>query len=356
MKHYFTLIVAFTLVTASAFVIAAQTTVTITQSNDSTTITDGNSISCNAGGPHADNAYLRVFDLPAFGIENGLDVTNIQVGIDEAASVGGAGQPIEVNLYTKAPASALTYANLTPIGSANFTINDTALTLFDMPVTGTVTTGLDLVVEVFTPNGQTDGHVLFIGSNAAGQTDASYVAAAACGFAEPVTTATVGFPDMHIVMSVTGNTLVPGTEPNPNPVVIDPAAFAVPNLGEVMISTSSPQPVYESAGGGVVRVNTNELWLPRDADGNGSDTYIVTEIAVVNEETWLALFVGSDTWVWVPFDSVTPMRFIGEVQAVVEVNDSSNGDADAGSTARADVGAIRSVSSTAENSFSTNTQ
>ena len=353
MKHYFTLIVAFTLVTASAFVIAAQTTVTITQSNDSTTITDGNSISCNAGGPHADNAYLRVFDLPAFGIENGLDVTNIQVGIDEAASVGGAGQPIEVNLYTKAPASALTYANLTLIGSASFTINDTALTLFDMPVTGTVATGSDLVVEVFTPNGQTDGHVFFIGSNAAGQTDASYIAAAACGFPEPVTTATIGFPDMHTVMSVTGNTLAPGTEPNPNPVVIDPAAFTVPNLGEVMISTSAPQPVYESAGGGgVLRVNTNELWLPRDADGNGFDTYVVTEMTVVDGETWLALFVGSDTWVWVPFDGVTPMRFIGEVTVAVEPDNNQSGDD--GTTARASVGAIRSVSSTTGNSFSTN--
>ena len=55
-----------------------------------------------------------------------------------------------------------------------------------------------LVVEVFTPNGQTAGNSFFIGSNALGQTAPSYLAAADCGVTEPTDTAAIGFPGMHI--------------------------------------------------------------------------------------------------------------------------------------------------------------
>ena len=67
------------------------------------------------------------------------------------------------------------------------------------------------MVEVFTPNGQAAGNFFFIGSNAAGQTGPSYLAAQTCGINEPATTATIGYPGMHIVMNVTGTT---GAEPN----------------------------------------------------------------------------------------------------------------------------------------------
>ena len=44
--------------------------VTITHSL-SQAITAGNSVSCNAGGLHTDNSYMRVFDLATFGLPNG---------------------------------------------------------------------------------------------------------------------------------------------------------------------------------------------------------------------------------------------------------------------------------------------
>ena len=62
------------------------------------------------------------------------------------------------------------------------------------------------MVEVYTPDGQGSGNFFFIGSNSASQTGSSYLASAACGAPEPTTTAALGFPNMHIVMNVTGTT------------------------------------------------------------------------------------------------------------------------------------------------------
>ena len=100
-----------------------------------------------------------------------------------------------------------------------------------MPVAGTAPAGSVLVVEVFTPNGQTTNNSFFIGSNAAGQTGPSYIAAADCTIPEPATTASIGFPNMHIVMNVTGDaqTLAPCTIPS-----------AIPWLSEAPTSGSTP--------------------------------------------------------------------------------------------------------------------
>ena len=87
---------------------------------------------------------------------------------------------------------------------------DQNLTLFTVPVTGAAPAGSVLVVEVFTPEGQTAGNSFFIGSNPDGETGPSYLAAADCGVTEPTPTAAIGFPDMHIVMNVTGDTEATG--------------------------------------------------------------------------------------------------------------------------------------------------
>jgi hypothetical protein len=60
-------------------------------------------------------------------------------------------------------------------------------------------------VDVFTPDGQVEGNSFFIGSNAGGQNDPSYIAAADCGLTNPGDLAGIGFPNMHIVMVVNGD-------------------------------------------------------------------------------------------------------------------------------------------------------
>src|ERR1041384_1613203 len=210
---------------------------TITEST-SQAITPLNSVSCNDGFGHTDNSYWRAFTLPSFGISAAFDIQSVDIGVEVATS-GGAGapggsgqsgfskssgdgvkspsggsQPITIRLYTSSMSFPTGYpGSLTLIGSVNTTVADQSGTVINIPVTGTAPAGSQLVVEVFTPNGQQAGNLFFIGSNASAETGPSYLSAADCGVTTPTTTAALGFPTMHIVMNVNGCEQVAGTGP-----------------------------------------------------------------------------------------------------------------------------------------------
>ena len=196
--------------TAQAPTGAACGTITITQSSTQT-ITAANSVSCNSGPPnflHTDNSYFRAFDLAALGAPDGLDVCEVQVGVEQATSTSGT-QPVTVNLYTSDPLFPSGYpGSLTSIGTATAAVADVAAgagTVISVPVTGSAPAGSQLVVEVFTPDGSTDGNSFFIGSNADAETGPSYLMATECGIETPTTTTDIGFEGMHIVLNAIGN-------------------------------------------------------------------------------------------------------------------------------------------------------
>ncbi len=167
-------------------------------------IVQANSVSCNGGDPdffHAENSYYRTFLLSNFGITSAFDITRVEIGIEQATGFGGS-QPASVNLYTVSGAFQL--ANLTQIGSANITVVDQNQTVLAVPITATAPAGSTLAVEFLTPDGQAAQHALFIGSNTDAETAPSYLRAPTCDINEPTATANIGFPDMHIVMNVTG--------------------------------------------------------------------------------------------------------------------------------------------------------
>ena len=182
------------------------TPVSFTQSSDTATIIENNSVSCNASGSHTDNSYLRRFDLDgAHGLTNLLNVSEVSIGIESAVSGTGVDQPIEIRLHSIPNGALMEWANLTQVGLESIVLANTAFSVQTFAVNGTVNPlTSDLVVEVFTPNGQTDGHSFFIGSNNLGQSAPSYIATADCGVLEPTPTGDIGFPDMHIVMVVHG--------------------------------------------------------------------------------------------------------------------------------------------------------
>jgi hypothetical protein len=193
---------------------AIEGTATITQSTNAATVVAG-SVSCNngaAGGfEHADNDYARSFDLSAFPALNqpSFAVQSVTIGIETANDGGGTGQPVTLRL---AEGDGNPAAELPPGGTLlstdNLNILDQTLSLQVLnvaaPPTLTVATD-DLVVDIFTPNGQTPNHVFFIGSNALGQSGPSFIASAPCGLANFADLATIGFANMHIVMSVSGD-------------------------------------------------------------------------------------------------------------------------------------------------------
>ncbi len=188
---------------------------TITQSTNPTTVAAG-SVSCNATGLHTDNSYYRAFTLSTFNPP--LDQTQFKLegvtfGIETANASGvGTTQPVTINIFN-ASVNPPTLATLGPVlSTVTVNVPDQANSLFtvDLPTQPvfTVASGI-LVVEIFTPNGQVAGHSFFIGSNALGQTGPSFIRAAPCGLADIGNLAGIGFPNMHLVMSLRGNSQAP---------------------------------------------------------------------------------------------------------------------------------------------------
>ncbi len=187
----------------------------ITQSG-SLAVTAANSVSCNGGTPdffHTDNSYMRRFDLDGFFSATGtVTIASVDIGIEQATSVGGT-QPITVNLYSIPNASPLTFANLgAPIASASISVTDQATTLLNVPIAAALDgVANDLVMEVFSPNGQADSNTFFIGSNVTPSINpalaSSFIAAVDCGINEPTATSSIGFANMNIVMVVNATSL-----------------------------------------------------------------------------------------------------------------------------------------------------
>lgn len=183
--------------------------ITITQSEDPDSIVRLNSVVCNEnlGGDginHKDNHYIRVFTLGNFGITSDFTIESIAFGIETADSPSGT-QPIELRFSTLS--GSLSFDNMTRIGTYSVAVENAELvvksTSLDPPLE--VPAGEELVVEVFTPDGTAQDNLFIIGSNAAGQLAPSYIAAPDCTFPEPTPSADIGFPGMHVVMSLTGN-------------------------------------------------------------------------------------------------------------------------------------------------------
>ena len=83
----------------------------------------------------------------------------------------------------------------------------------------------------------------------------------------------------------------------------------VPNKGEIMITSEMSQFGYGSPAGEPARTASGAgVWLPNDIDGNGFDTYVVTGQTEVDGEVWLSIFIGNETWVWVPQSTVIVLR------------------------------------------------
>ncbi|MFC7021572.1 S8 family serine peptidase [Promicromonospora thailandica] len=194
---------------APPVLLAEGTTITHSSSQD---VTAGNSVACLAG----PTQFLRTFTLEDFDIEGEFAVTNVSFGVETATDT-----EVTVNLYELD--GEFVYANMNLLGSADATLEAQDLTMVDVPVTGTAPAGSTLVVEVIGAAGE-----FFIGSNAEPETAPSYIASDDCGTPEPSTVADLGFPDMHTVLNVTGETTVevPWLDVQPPAFTLDPGESA----------------------------------------------------------------------------------------------------------------------------------
>lgn len=199
---------------------AGPTPVTLTHSTDPSTVTAANSVACvqqqtDADGNtvpvfHQENSYYRVFDLEALGVDRDLAISKVSFGIESANSGAANQQMVEIKLHTLD--GAFQVANLAPLASAQVLVTDQSQEILEVDIEAVAPASSILVAEVLIPNGDPD-RLMFIGSNTAGQSGPSYLRAPSCdddgndatpsAFEEPVDL-TPFFPDMHVVLSVSG--------------------------------------------------------------------------------------------------------------------------------------------------------
>lgn len=199
----------------SSFVVNAQTTVT---QSTAQTITAG-TIACGTGNPataSSDNRYFRAFDLSASGITTDFNITTVQFGIQSLTTPPAAGYPVLVKLYgTTAtfPAgfTSTTTTGYTLLGQATYLALPASVgTIVSVPLVATVPAGNKLILEIGYAANTTS--LIYLGSNAAGQSGPSYIMSTGCSITAPATLASIGFANVHMVFNVIGSTL--GTTEN----------------------------------------------------------------------------------------------------------------------------------------------
>ncbi len=186
-------------------------------------------IGCQAGGFNTANSYWRAYNLASYNLAGALTVNSVTFGIETANANGtGTTQPVTVRLWTSAGAFPAGVRTL--VGTQVVNVPDQTVSLFTATFSTPVTVPANaiLVVELFTPDGRAPvNNVFFVGSNNLGQSQPCYISAADCGVASPVTLASLGFPNMHIILNING--VVAG--PNPLTLVSGLAPGSVFPLG-----------------------------------------------------------------------------------------------------------------------------
>ena len=169
---------------------------------------DGNTVACGSAAGTTENHWLRLFDTTDLPL--GFVVKSVDMAIQQADDPVTNSQDLVVDIYSLDPLDAFTFANMVLQGTSGpIPIADqTCCSNINVPVGATVPAGDHLIVDMWIGDGQPNGAFFRVAGNSSGQTAPSYLAAAACGLADPFDMADIGFPNVHLIMTVNG-VLVP---------------------------------------------------------------------------------------------------------------------------------------------------
>jgi len=205
----------------------------------SQTITPG-TVTCNAGGIPDQNSFYRDFDLTNdFGIVNDFTVSSVEFGVEQILGPVS----LTLNIYSTAgPFPSGFPGSLTLQGTSNYIVDvPDNLTIVSVPLSATIPAGSIMVYELRINLGATNS--FFPGSNAAGQTGVSWIAAPACGISVPTNFSSIGFPNVMMIMNVVGEEVTSGplsvcSTGNPRPIpaagtsgLMTPAIASVADVG-----------------------------------------------------------------------------------------------------------------------------
>lgn len=231
------------------------------------------------------SAYYRAYDLPALGVTAPYGVNNISFGIENVS--GDA--DLTVNLYATT-ATFPTGFSLVPGPQYNL-IATTTVTVTENDILGLVTVpftsalvpvGSKLVIEIAHED-LTES--LYLGGNSEGQSKPGYISAEGCGILTPSTFTAVGFPNMQLVLNVSGTTDALSVKnntldqvsvyPNPTSGIVQVTLPASVEILSVTVSDLSGKQMNANVAGNtvdmsnfatgvyMVNVNTNEGNLVR---------------------------------------------------------------------------------------------
>lgn len=158
----------------------------------------------NTDGTTPDGSWYRVFSLQQAGVTGTFHVDHVTLGI--CFAVGDPMVTVKLGLYGGSLSDvSLDLAKVTPLTSTTVTIPATQITeLVDAKMTADVSAGANLVAEMSITNRMGTGQQVNIGLTASGESHPGYIRSPLCGPATPMTTASIGHADAHMVITVTG--------------------------------------------------------------------------------------------------------------------------------------------------------
>lgn len=249
-------------------------------------ITTNNSIACgnNSSGYTTENNYARLYNLAALGYSS-FQVTKVTFGI-ESFSLGTASTyGVDVEIY--ASSGGVTLSNLTYLGGQTVNILPSMVgQLVEVTLTTPVTvTSAEMLINIYAPTGVTTTTTFYIGTNSNGQTSPSYILAETCGITTLTDYASIGFPNVHLVLFPSGNATL-GTEDFAS----QKAILLYPNPVQDVLNISLPQDeiikdvtLYSVLGNKVMQSNSNTLDV-RILDNGIYYAQITTENRVVTQK------------------------------------------------------------------------
>ncbi|ANB16476.1 choice-of-anchor Q domain-containing protein [Dokdonella koreensis] len=236
--------------TASALPTPARGSLALSQTTDLTPVVR-NSAACYEPELYTtENRYFRRFyfrDHPEIGAA--VTIQSVDVAVESST-----GKNLTVNLYTLPAATTpetIPLDGLTLIGTGSaYALGGSALSSLRVPVQGVVanTAAYDLVVEIVAPSGIDDGGFFYIGSTRSPETHATFMMAPACDIDAPTRVASLGFPNMRLILVVNVDDQTPVVPGCDNPTDI-PWLRVTPEAGATAAGQTSTATVsVDSAG------------------------------------------------------------------------------------------------------------
>jgi S-layer homology domain len=174
--------------------------------NTSQAFETGNGIACSLQTPpqyHGDNSWWRVFEPELFGQLGPVVICELQFGVEQSQSPGGAGQPITINVGVSLDAPFPDGFRL-QLGTVSTTLPDMNNAFFNVPVDIQIPSGSEVYVEVHVDDGIDSQFILFPGGNAQPENSPTYISSKVCDIPVPTTMADIGFPDSHLLINFRG--------------------------------------------------------------------------------------------------------------------------------------------------------